>query len=145
MTITTQRPCLQLIPELLLNRCRHNRFRPTVRQEQEIFEVDDLREDRQLLMQTFGKLGRSPIHRYKPKSPSINSLATLRHILERSRVIGRQIERPSEYPERHLGFEFPVVSFEDVRKRFETALEMFRLKSNHCGRIVYTSAEVHSH
>ena len=130
------------MPKFLLDPCRHRRFHSTTRQKPEVFEIYDLRENRQPLVEVFGKLLRSSIRWDKPKSSGFNSLTALPHVQE-SDVIKRQNERSSSNPERHLRSEFPVMAFEDVHKPFQRHLKVSRLESDHDGRIVHALTEVH--
>ena len=66
--------------KFLFNPRRHSWFRSATREEQEILEVNDLRENRQLLVQLFGIVWRPPVRRDKLKFPNVDGFTTLLHI-----------------------------------------------------------------
>ena len=128
--------------KLCLNPCRHRRFHATTCQEQEILEIYDLRENRQLLVKIFGEWWWSPIRGNEPKSRCGNSLTALLDVRV-SEVIQSHDYGSSRDPERRLRSELPVVSFEDFCKQFQRHLNVSRLESNHGGRIIHVLTEVH--
>lgn len=74
--------------KFFLNLYRHRRFRSATCQEQEVLEIYDLGENRQLLMELIGKGWWPSIRRNKLKSRGINSLAGLLYV-QRSEAIIR--------------------------------------------------------
>ena len=123
---------LELMSKLILEPCRHRRFRPITREEQEILEIYDLGENRQLLVKVFGEFWWSSIRWDKLESSRVNGITSLLDV-RTSDVVQSHDYRPSHYPERCLGYEFPIMPSNNVYERFKRLLSVFRLEANHGG------------
>jgi len=71
---------LESTSKFLLNPLRHRRVYSTTRQEQEILEIYDLRENRQPFVKVLSVLWWSPIRRDKLESRSVNSRTGLLNV-----------------------------------------------------------------
>ena len=120
--------------KFLLDPCSHRQFRPTTRQEQEILKIDGLRDNRQFLVQPFGKLGWSSIQWDKLESCSINSLTAFLDV-QMSSVTSSQDYGSSSRPEHYLRSKFLVLSLENFCKQFQRHSNVSRLESDHDMRI----------
>jgi hypothetical protein len=134
------------VPKFPFNARRHRRSRSVVCKKNEILEVYDLREDRQLLAKVLGEFRRSSIRWNKPESSPIDRITSLLDI-QASNFPQSHDDGPDCYPKRYQRSELPVSPaggfLEQLCKLFQSLLDVSRLERNHGERVSYPFAKVH--